>query len=154
MKFKIILSLISGIALLTIIIIYDRYSHLKYKYQVLETELSKQKSQAQQYLTQVKQLQAIDEKQTENLNNAKAQILKLSDDLHSNNKRLLVKAVCAKSDNITATASSVDDARPTELAPDAERNYLRLRRQLETLEAQFLGLRERVKEVYKQKQEY
>lgn len=36
------------------------------------------------------------------------------------------------------------------IAPDAERNYLRLRRQLETLEAQYLGLRERVKEIYKQ----
>ena len=150
MKLKIILSLISGIALLTVIIIYDRYSHLKYKYQVLETEFSKQKSQAELYLTQVKQLQAIDEKQTENLNNAKAQIRQLSDDLHSNNKRLLVKAVCPRAADNNSTSTSVDDARPTRLAPDAERNYLRLRRQLETLEAQFLGLRERVSEIYKQ----
>uniref|UniRef100_A0A3B0M584 Uncharacterized protein n=1 Tax=Arsenophonus endosymbiont of Trialeurodes vaporariorum TaxID=235567 RepID=A0A3B0M584_9GAMM len=113
MKFKIILSCLSRIALLTIIIIYDRYSHLKYKYQFLETELSKQKSQAQQYLDQVKQLQLI---------------------TAGNN----------------SPSSSLDATRSARLAPDAERNYLRLRRQLETLEAQFLGLRERAREVYKQ----
>lgn len=150
MKFKIILSLISGVVLLITIIIYDRYSHLKYKYQVLETELSKQKSQAQQYLTQVKQLQLVDEKQTENLNNAKAQIRQLSDDLRSNNKRLLVKAVCPRASDNNSSSTSVDDARPARLEVDAEQNYLRLRRELETLEAQYLGLRERVKEIYKQ----
>ncbi|WGL99739.1 lysis system i-spanin subunit Rz [Arsenophonus sp. aPb] len=68
--------------------------------------------------------------------------------MHNGAKRLYVKAVCAKSDNITAATTSLDDARPTQLAPDARRNYLRLRRQLETLEAQYLGLRERVKEIY------
>ncbi|WGL93784.1 lysis system i-spanin subunit Rz [Arsenophonus nasoniae] len=150
MKFKIILSCLSGIALLTIIIIYDRYSHLKYQYQVLETEFSKQKSQAELYLTQVKQLQLVDERQTENLNNAKAQIRQLSDDLRSNNKRLLVKTVCTTTADNNSSSTGMDDARPAQLAPDAERNYLRLRRQLETLESQFLGLRERVREVYKQ----
>ncbi len=44
----------------------------------------------------------------------------------------------------------MDDGTLAQLAPDARRNYLRLRRQLETLEAQYLGLRERVREVYKQ----
>lgn len=149
MKLKIILSFLSGIALLTIIIIYDRYSHLKYKYQVLETELSKQKSQAQQYLTQVKQLQLIDVKQTENLNNAKMEIRKLSDDLHSNHKRLLVKAMCPRTADNNSSRAGMDVTRSPRLAPDAEQNYLRLRREIETLEAQFLGLRDRVKEIYK-----
>ncbi len=66
---------------------------------------------------------------------------KLSDDLRNNHKRLFVKAVCPPDQNVATT---------TELAPDAGRNYLRLRRQLETLEAQFLGLRARVQEIYKQ----
>ncbi len=56
---------------------------------------------------------------------------------------------CVKSDNITAT--NLDDAKPTQLAPDAERNYLHLRRQLETIEVQYLGLKERLGEIYKHK---
>ncbi len=44
----------------------------------------------------------------------------------------------------------MDDGILAQLASDARRNYLRLRRQLETLEAQYLGLRERMSEVYKQ----
>lgn len=77
------------------------------------------------------------------------EIHKLSDDLRNNHKRLFVKAVCPPDQNV-ATTTGLDAIRSTELATDAGRNYLRLGRQLETLEAQFLGLRSRVQEIYKQ----
>lgn len=140
------------IAILTstsLVILYNHYVQLKYQYNQLVDELDKQTELKNSYLKQVKLLHQLDTKRTQELNHAKAEITRLSDDLHNGTKRLYVKAVCAKSDNITASSSSLDDARPTELAPDAWRNYLRLRRQLETLEAQYLGLRERVKEIYK-----
>lgn len=96
-------------------------------------------------------MQQIDIKRTQELNNAKMAIRQLSSDLRNNHKRLLVKAVCSENHGVTASPTGLDDVRSTELAPDAGRNYLRLRRQLETLEAQFLGLRARVQEIYKQK---
>ncbi|HGJ5869230.1 lysis protein [Arsenophonus nasoniae] len=141
---------IAILASTSLVILYNHYAQLKYQYNQLVDELDKQTELKNSYLKNVKLLHQLDTKRTQELNHAKAEITRLTDDLHNGTKRLYVKAVCAKSDNITATTTSVDDARPTQLAPDAERNYLRLRRQLETLESQFLGLRERVREVYKQ----
>ncbi|WFQ80740.1 lysis system i-spanin subunit Rz [Xenorhabdus sp. SF857] len=42
----------------------------------------------------------------------------------------------------TAAPSGVDGSRPARLAKDAEQDYVRLLGELETLEAQFLGLRD------------
>ncbi|WGL97250.1 lysis system i-spanin subunit Rz [Arsenophonus sp. aPb] len=140
---------IAILASTSLVILYNYYAQLKYQYNQLVAELDKQTELKNSYLKEVKLLHQLDTKRTQELSYAKAEITRLTDDLHNGTKRLYVKAVCAKSDNITASSSSLDDARPTELAPDARRNYLRLRRQLETLEAQYLGLRERVKEVYK-----
>lgn len=142
---------IAILASTSLLILYNHYAQLKYQYNQLVAELDKQTELKNSYLKKVKLLHQLDTKRTRELSYAKAEISKLTDDLHNGTKRLYVKAVCAKSDNITTAAASLDDARPTQLAPDAERNYLRLRRQLEILEAQYLGLRERVSEIYKQK---
>ncbi|HGJ5874388.1 MULTISPECIES: lysis system i-spanin subunit Rz [Arsenophonus] len=140
---------IAILASTSLVILYNYYAQLKYQYNQLVAELDKETELKNTYLKEAKLLYQLDTKRTQELNHAKAEITRLTDDLHNGTKRLYVKAVCAKSDNITAS-SGLDDARPAQLAPDARRNYLRLRRQLETLEAQYLGLRERVSEIYKQ----
>ena len=105
----------------------------------LKTSLERQQHEMTRYIDKVKRMQEISDKQTNNLRVANAEIDKLESDLRDNTKRLRIKTVCP-----VGKAASVDDARSAELASDAEQNYLRLRRELETLEAQFLGLREYV----------
>ncbi|WP_339378872.1 lysis protein [Xenorhabdus sp. BG5] len=81
-----------------------------------------------------------DTKQLQELANAKSKLDELSDTLRANTKRVYIKAECSVSE--TAFPSGVDGSRPARLAKDAEQDYVRLLGELETLEAQFLGLRE------------
>lgn len=149
MKLNSIIIIIATLISAIFAVVYNNYTHLKYQYKKLKDELQQQIELKNNYLYEIKSLQQIDVKRTQELNNAKMEIHKLSDDLRNNHKRLFVKAVCPPDQNV-ATTTGLDAIRSTELAPDAGRNYLRLRRQLETLEAQFLGLRSRVQEIYKQ----
>ncbi|WP_339053058.1 lysis system i-spanin subunit Rz [Arsenophonus endosymbiont of Crataerina pallida] len=148
MKLNSIIIIIATLISAIFAVVYNNYTHLKYQYKKLKDELQQQIELKNNYLYEIKSLQQIDVKRTQELNNAKMEIHKLSDDLRNNHKRLFVKAVCPPDQNV-ATTTGLDAIRSTELAPDAGRNYLRLRRQLETLEAQFLGLRVRVQEIYK-----
>lgn len=148
MRVSIIAILIATLTSATLAVVYNNYVQLNGEYKKLKSELDRRTALKNSYLNEVKLLHQIDAKRTQELSYAKAEIARLTDDLHNGTKRLYVKAVCAKSDSITATTASMDVARSTQLASDAERNYLRLRRQLETLEAQYLGLRARVKEIY------
>lgn len=149
MKLNSIIIIIATLISAIFAVVYNNYTHLKYQYKKLKDELQQQIELKNNYLYEIKSLQQIDVKRTQELNNAKMEIHKLSDDLRNNHKRLFVKAVCPPDQNV-ATTTGLDAIRSTELATDAGRNYLRLRRQLETLEAQFLGLRSRVQEIYKQ----
>ncbi|WP_419836335.1 lysis system i-spanin subunit Rz [Xenorhabdus littoralis] len=58
-------------------------------------------------------------------------------------KRVYVKAQCPVSE--TAAPSGMDGSRPARLEKDAEQDYVRLLGELETLEAQYVGLRDYVK---------
>lgn len=153
MRVSIIVILIATLTSATLAVVYNNYVQLNDKYKKLEVELSTRTALKNSYLNEVKLLHQIDAKRTQELNHAKAEITRLTDDLHNGTKRLYVKAVCEKSDSITTPTTRMDVARPTQLAADAERSYLRLRRQIETLEAQFLGLRERINTIYKQKED-
>ncbi|WP_334473423.1 lysis system i-spanin subunit Rz [Arsenophonus sp. PmNCSU2021_1] len=150
MKLNSIIIIIATLISAIFAVVYNNYTHLKYQYKKLKDELQQQIELKNNYLYEIESLQQIDVKRTQELNNAKMEIHKLSDDLRNNHKRLFVKAVCPPDQNVATTTTGLDAIRSTELAPDAGRNYLRLRRQLETLEAQFLGLRSRVQEIYKQ----
>ncbi|WP_369406931.1 lysis system i-spanin subunit Rz [Arsenophonus endosymbiont of Aleurodicus floccissimus] len=74
--------------------VYNNYTHLRYQYKKLKDELQQQIELKNNYLYEIKSLQQIDVKRTQELNNAKMEIHKLSDDLRNNHKRLFVKAVC------------------------------------------------------------
>lgn len=63
----IIVTLISAI----FAVIYNDYNHLKYQYQQLKDELQQQTELKDNYLYEIKSLQQIDIKRTQELNNAK-----------------------------------------------------------------------------------
>ncbi len=94
---------------------------------------------AEQAKTKAKarELARLDEKYTQELSDAQAEIDRLTDDLAAGRKRLRVNAVCEP----TAGASKPDAAAPR-LNDSAERDYLRLRERIRTATTQILGLQE------------
>ncbi len=117
-----------------------------------ERRITKQRQSEIQQLTDalnyqnshITMLRELDVKHTQELVNAKSKVDQLSDDLHTNTKRVYVKAECPVRE--TASTSGVDAARSTKLEKDAEQDYLRLLGELETLEVQLLGLRDYVRD--------
>lgn len=81
----------------------------------------------------------LDAKYTQELNDAQAEIDRLTDDLAAGRKRLRLNAVCE--DRTTAGPGEPDAAAPR-LNDSAERDYLRLRERISTATAQILGLQE------------
>ncbi|AOM42614.1 lysis protein [Xenorhabdus hominickii] len=128
------------------------------------TEYEKQKKVNDDQATEIKQLTDTinyqnthidmlheqDAKRLKVLANAKSKIDQLSDNLRTNTQRVYVKAECPVRE--TSAPSGVDSSRPARLEKDAEQDYVRLLGELETLESQFLGLRDYVNtECYKVK---
>lgn len=92
------------------------------------------------YEKRINSLHELDTKHTTELTNAKAEIDQLRIDVINGTKRLRVKAECPKPEN--GSTSSVDASGSPSLARDAEQDYFDLLKQLETLEKQYLGLRD------------
>ncbi|WP_323853031.1 lysis protein, partial [Xenorhabdus szentirmaii] len=88
-------------------------------------------------------LHELDVKHTQELTNAKSKITQLSDDLRTHVKRVYVRAECPVPE--TASPAGMDGSGSARLEKDAEQDYVRLLGELETLEAQCLGLRDYVK---------
>ncbi|WP_242680850.1 lysis protein [Providencia rettgeri] len=110
------------------------------KIKQLNNDLSMQVAITADYEKRINSLHEIDAKHTMELTNAKAEIDRLRIDVINGTKRLRVKAECPSSEN--SSTSSVDASRPATLARDAEQDYFDLLKQLETLEKQYLGLRD------------
>lgn len=115
------------------------YGDLKGDYSTLKNKFNEQVAITTDYEKRINTLHELDTKHTTELTNAKAEIDKLRDDIRNGTKRLRVKAECSKSEN--SSTSSVDVSRSAALARDAEQDYFDLLKQLETLEKQYLGLR-------------
>lgn len=92
------------------------------------------------YEKRINSLHELDTKHTTELTNAKAEIDKLRGDVRSGRKRVYINAECPSTES--SSTSGVDVSRPTPVARDTEENILNLEEQLETLEKQFLGLRD------------
>lgn len=116
------------------------YGDLKGDYSTLKDKFSEQVAITADYEKRINSLHELDTKHTTELTNAKAEIDKLRNDVRNGTKRLWVKAECPSSEN--SSTSSVDASRPATLARDAEQDYFDLLKQLETLEKQYLGLRD------------
>lgn len=109
----------------------------------LSSQLSEQIDINEDYQKRINSLHELDTKHTQELTNAKAKIDKLSDDVRNGSKRMWVKADCPRFES--GSTSGVDVSRSATLARDVEQDYFDLFKQLETLEKQYLGLRDYVK---------
>lgn len=89
----------------------------------------------------------LDKKNFEEMTNAKNEIEGLRDQLAAGTKRVLVRATCPAAVPEVASPSGVDDAREPELTATARQDYLRLREQIITTEAQLHGLQEYISQV-------
>lgn len=106
----------------------------------LSSQLSEQINISADYEKRINSLHKLDTKHTTELTNAKAEIDKLRDDVRSGRKRVYINTECPSTES--GSTSSVDVSRPTPVARDTEENILNLEEQLETLEKQYLGLRD------------
>lgn len=114
------------------------------------TEARRQVAQLQQQAQQAAQaLQArdeLDKQRFKEMTDAKHEIDGLRDELAAGTKRVLVRATCPAVPAVTSS-SGVDDARDAELTATAGQDYLRLREQIITTEAQLQGLKDYVRQV-------
>lgn len=114
------------------------------------TEARRQVAQLQQQAQQAAQaLQArdnLDKQRFQEMTDAKHEIDGLRDELAAGTKRVLVRATCPAVPAATST-SRVDDAGNPELTADAGQDYLRLREQIVTTEAQLQGLKDYIRQV-------
>ncbi|NPD43848.1 lysis protein [Providencia stuartii] len=106
----------------------------------LTKQLSEQVAITTDYEQRINSLRELDTKHTTELTNAKAEIDKLRDAVRSGRKRVYINAECPSTEK--SPTSSVDASRSATLARDAEQDYFDLLKQLETLEKQYLGLRD------------
>lgn len=120
--------------------IMGSYGDLKGDYSTLKDKFSEQVAITADYEKRINSLHELDTKHTTELTNAKAEIDKLRDDVRSGRKRVYINAECPSTES--GSTSSVDVSRPTPVARDTEENILNLEEQLETLEKQYLGLRD------------
>lgn len=88
----------------------------------------------------------LDKQRFQEMSDAKNQIDSLRDELAAGTKRVLVRATCPAVP-ATPISSGLDDARDPELTAAARQDYLRLRDQIVTTEAQLSGLQEYVRQV-------
>lgn len=116
------------------------YGDLKGDYSTLKNKFNEQVAITDDYEKRINSLHELDTKHTTELTNAKAEIDQLRIDVINGTKRLRIKAECPKPEN--SSTSSVDASGPPSLARDAEQDYFDLLKQLETLEKQYLGLRD------------
>lgn len=92
------------------------------------------------YEKRINTLHELDTKHTTELTNAKAEIDQLRIAVSNGTKRLRVKADCPKPES--SSTSGMDVSRSPTLERDSEQDYFDLLKQLETLEKQYLGLRD------------
>ncbi|MDC9730705.1 lysis protein [Clostridium sporogenes] len=118
----------------------NRIDKLKISNAELTSQLSQQVEINKDYEKRINSLHELDTKHTTELTNAKAEIDKLRDAVRSGRKRVYINAECPSTEK--SPTSSVDASRSATLARDAEQDYFDLLKQLETLEKQYLGLRD------------
>lgn len=103
--------------------------------------------QAQQATQALQARDELDKQRFQEMSDAKNQIDILRDQLSAGTKRVLVRATCpAAVPAITSTAGLDDGAEPT-LTTSARQDYLRLREQIVTTEAQLAGLQDYIRQV-------
>jgi prophage endopeptidase len=95
--------------------------------------------------TRQRDVAALDDKYTKELENAKATIDQLHDDVATGKRRLQLNATCAKQS--TTGTSSLDDAASARLTDAAQRDYFTLRERIEVAGKQITGLQQYITEL-------
>lgn len=120
----------------------------------LRVEIADARSQVARLQMQVQQaaqaLQArddLDKQRFQEMTDAKNQIDNLRNELAVGTKRVLVRATCPTAVSAAAGTTSLDDAREPALTATAGQDYLRLREQIVTTEAQLQGLQDYVRQI-------
>lgn len=107
----------------------------------------KLEQQAQQAAQALEARDTLDKQRFEEMSHAKNEINDLRDQLASGTKRVLVRATCPAAVPASTSPTGLDDARNPELTTLAGQDYLRLREQIVTTEAQLRGLKDYVRQV-------
>ena len=110
------------------------------------TQVAQLERRAQQAAQALQARDDLDKQRFQEMSDAKNQIDNLRDQLAAGTKRVLVRATCPAVQPSTGT-TGVDDAREPTLTAAARQDYLRLREQIVTTEAQLQGLQGYVRQV-------
>ena len=103
--------------------------------------------QARQATQALQARDELDKQRFQEMSDAKNQIDTLRDQLAVGTKRVLVRASCPAAVPAASGSTSMDDAREPALTADARQDYLRLREQIVTTEAQLAGLQDYIRQV-------
>lgn len=103
--------------------------------------------EAQQAVQTLQARDELDKQRFQEMSDAKNQIDNLRDQLAVGTKRVFVRAACPAAVPTAAGAAGVDDAGEPTLTATARQDYLRLREQIVTTEAQLQGLQGYVRQI-------
>lgn len=103
--------------------------------------------QAQQSTQALQARDQLDKQRFQEMSDAKNQIDILRDQLAVGTKRVLVRATCQAAVPTATSPTVVDDAGNPALTANARQDYLRLREQIVTTEAQLQGLQDYIRQV-------
>lgn len=120
----------------------------------LQAEIASAQSQVAQLQRQAHQaaqaLQArdsLDKQRFQEMSDAKQEIDNLRDLLAAGTKRVLVRATCSAAMPTATSPTGLDDGAEPALTAAARQDYLRLREQIVTTEAQLQGLKDYIRQV-------
>lgn len=111
------------------------------------SQVTRLQQQAQQAAQALQARDELDKQRFKEMSDAKNQIDSLRDELAAGAKRMLVRATCPAAMPAATSPTSLDDGAEPELTATARQDYLRLREQIVTTEAQLAGLQEYVRQV-------
>lgn len=103
--------------------------------------------QARQATQALQDRDELDKQRFQEMSDAKNQIDSLRDQLAAGTKRVLVRATCPAAVPAATGPTVLDDAGNPALTANARQDYLRLREQIVTTEAQLQGLQDYIRQI-------
>ncbi len=111
------------------------------------TQVARLEQQARQATLALQARDDLDKQRFKEMSDAKNQIDSLRDQLAAGTKRVLVHATCPTAVPAAASTTGLDDGAEPTLTASARQDYLRLREQIVTTEAQLAGLQDYVRQI-------
>lgn len=111
------------------------------------SQVARLQQQAQQAAQALQARDELDKQRFKEMSDAKNQIDSLRDQLAVGTKRVLVRATCPAAMPAATSSTGLDDGAEPALTANARQDYLRLREQIVTTEAQLQGLQDYVRKV-------